>query len=120
MTIPKKKTRRAPRPSPSTPRKRAVTKRLIRGKPAPKASSSTTPTQAELRCLRAFRRLREKLGKSPTKRELSEEMGLTESGCQGHLTSLTFKGYLLEEKELVVTGRQLSPLAEELLGLLGG
>lgn len=97
-----------------------MTKRLIKGKPAPKAPSSTTPTQAELRCLRAFKKLRQQLGKSPTKRELSAEMGLTESGCQGHLSSLTFKGYLAEEKELVVTGRQLTPLAEELLRVLGG
>jgi predicted ArsR family transcriptional regulator len=89
-----------------------VSKKLLSPKPSQvraREPQNLQPTTAQLDALVAFAQLSERLGRDPTKRELSAELGLSESGAQGHLTQLTLKGCFEEEKKLVVVGRKLTP-----------
>jgi len=122
----KKTNRRNTRNTKTVPRptRRAVSKRLVRttpSKPSPvrarEEEDSKLPTKSEMKALRAFAKLTEEGGKTPSVREVSREMGLSELGAQPHLQSLARKGCIEELKELKVVDRKLTPLGKQWLKL---
>lgn len=98
-------------------RVRAVTKRIPVAVPGSRARGTEPPkpTDGQDAVLRAYARLAATLGKSPSIRELSKELDMSEKGAQQHVQQLTLKGYLRELKELRVIGREMTPLAEKYL-----
>lgn len=88
--------------------------------PAPELSPAREPltpfpTTAQLECLRVFARMTEQLGRDPTVRELSAEMGFSEMGAQGHLRQLEAKGYIETVTVTIVRGRKLTPVGKKWL-----
>jgi hypothetical protein len=65
-----------------------------------KVNPDTIPTAVQLRALRAFHKLTQKLGRCPTQREFGAELGLSENGAQGLTRRLVERG-LLTEPEIV-------------------
>lgn len=94
-----------------------MSKRLVKPKPArvEREPVNWNPTTTQLEALAAHERLRLKLGRHPSVREVSEALGLTTAGAQPLLAALTIKGLLEEVKELRVVGRQLTPLGKKWL-----
>lgn len=99
-------------------KKRATKKRAARKRPGPPPGrKSPYPTATQLECLKAFSKLARELGRNPTIREVSTEMGLVATGSLELLKQLTLKGLLEPEMELTVVGRKLSPLGRRWLKL---
>lgn len=99
-----------------------MSKRLIVRKTRPPSpvrareeAASKHLTPAEMTTLRVFAELTEELGRSPSVREVSKAMGLSEQGAQRHLISLSFKGSLEDEKELITVGRKITALGKQWL-----
>jgi hypothetical protein len=81
--------------------------------PVTRTPRTPYPTTAQLECLRVFGRMRDQLGRAPTIREVSAEMGLSEMGARGHFAQLEQKGYMAIETEPVVKDRWLTAMGEK-------
>lgn len=95
-----------------------MSKKLLKPSPV-RARENLVPTSAQLECLRAHKELENKLGRSPSIRELSAKLGMSPMGAQAHVTQLVFKGLLEEQKELRVIGRSTTPTGDKWLATLG-
>jgi predicted ArsR family transcriptional regulator len=56
-----------------------------------------------------FHKLKKKLGRAPTLREISLEMGFTENGAQRHLAALVERGLLTPPEEQRVRIQDVTP-----------
>lgn len=98
--------------------KKTATKKAAKKRPGPPLGrKSPYPTTTQLECLKAFSKLAQELGRNPTIREVSTEMGLVATGSLELLKQLTLKGLLEPEMALTVVGRKLSPLGRRWLKL---
>jgi DNA-directed RNA polymerase specialized sigma subunit len=58
----------------------------------------------QLQCLRAIADLEARLGSSPTTRQVSAEMGMSEGGSRIHITALAEYGLITPPKRVLVMG----------------